>query len=415
MVLTTFWRRLPLATLALTILTACPGAAQSSSADDPGIRAMQYYKSPDASIVDDILAKLDKISISGRNNAHGSTVGFLSEVLRLNRGLAAKFAAQEYSGNGRRIMVDSLWFAGETERAAAYAQRAGLSEKFIEHLREQPATIKVLPIRGSNDLDLHWGAFFASGDIDYVAKIADVVETSAKTLPVGKIISYAGRISRKAHTQDMNPWIQSLDRPSQWKFILATTALWALGSNAQRHPNIANYVAARAGKDEGAQAAPAMQWIGFRLKSPQTIVSGNGTNARILMMAGKGPEIGTMFIEQARSKNSDKAAFGSQLVKEMPAAQPLFISYIVIRTTPCEGEARLTVSGPENKVSGADSPSWSFPPSTLKAPGKKSSIVLQTVKIEGDRLARPGTYLYSLSLKVCDETIGPVQNGLFVY
>ena len=168
-----------------------------------------YYLDPDPDRVGWFLQELEAQGFLRHENAAGPMIGFLSQVFVRNpERLSEWFPPDDrIFPDGRAIFYRALW---QTDLAEAKAilddvQERGpheLAQQLIEMRQTAPLAISEWPVRSPGDLDVLWGAFFATGDARYIEAIISKVQRNAS--------GYEETLIQRA-------------------------AVWSLGSNAQQH------------------------------------------------------------------------------------------------------------------------------------------------------------------------------------
>jgi hypothetical protein len=190
--------------LASALCTAIPCPAQSQGLTpflDPSDKALSarvstFYRSPNLQEVPDLVSRWAASASAQRNDGIPPMVGFVA-------GLAVKYPDKimsmfpaSLSPKGRHVAVLGVRVGGLKDRAQQLARSYGWSEEEIAKAG-QGGVIQSVRITSANDLDILWGASFASGDARYVRQILDF---------------YAGVVNRKEITTAAR--IHSSNRPS---------------------------------------------------------------------------------------------------------------------------------------------------------------------------------------------------------
>lgn len=147
---------------------------------------MQYYLDPDPDRVPWFLREIEEQGVLEREGSAGPMIGFLSHVMAENpERLSEWFPPDDRIFlDERAVYYRALWQADVPEAKAILddVQERGpdeLVEQLLEMRYSSPRPILEWPVRSPGDLDVLWGAFFATGDIQYIEAIISVVEGSA--------------------------------------------------------------------------------------------------------------------------------------------------------------------------------------------------------------------------------------------
>lgn len=225
------------ATVALGLMLAPavrPAAAREPEAE---VRAFQsrmtfFYKDP---VLADVGPVLDGWAAAMRLPASS-----VNPMMGFSAGLAAKYPTKlremfppSLSSAAQKVAVAGVAMGGPPGAAVALAEA-------FNWPAEQKAKASTLPrlsgyrIRGPGDLDLLWGAAFATGDPRYPRQILDYFIASldgADPRDVGRLAD----LSRKRDTAALRAMRESYGDDARFKALIGpSTALWSLESNARQ-------------------------------------------------------------------------------------------------------------------------------------------------------------------------------------
>ncbi|WP_148560785.1 hypothetical protein [Magnetospira sp. QH-2] len=159
-------------------------------------------------------------------------------------GLAAKYpdrTAVWLLGDYQRPTVSalslSLLFAGQRDKAEAYAREKGHWEAVAKVFAGSYPPIQATPISSSQDLDFLWGAAFATGDAVYVTHIMDWIYDMQASGKYDTEDMFAVTLARQNNDREALKAVLGKYEPTEIRpLAIGASALWSLGSNARQHP-----------------------------------------------------------------------------------------------------------------------------------------------------------------------------------
>jgi hypothetical protein len=297
--------------LSLSFLLPAPSVAQAPSV------STSYYQNPQPDTISGYIQSVDKNDAAAQNKAQGSVIGFMSEVFRANPDRVDRWLSEApLSKNTQVALVYALWLADMHEVALQAMRRFHWAEGDVESASAQLAKIKnldaVVPNTG-NDLDMFWGAFFASGDKSRIDRILFSYNYRARNLQIDSsdILLAAGVMGTRT------PDPTALEKMKQFKsrygdqrsfgIIVAATALWGLGSNFQQHDRVRDIVMAYLRDAIDDQAT---RTLARYVAQASTKVIGPTSTARVFFLTTGDPNFATGpmkdLIDQRKPPKVDK-------------------------------------------------------------------------------------------------------------
>ncbi len=199
-----------------------PPARVLPSADDLKLAEtiVFYYVHHDLAalpVVLDALRKSEPIARTGLSRA--TLAGFLSMLFVQNRSRVAGWigAASDYPADGKSVLVFALWQSGNTDLIAS------LFHEQPDFIRDKPGNLYTLSPRRPVEMDLKWGAFFATGNPGFLASMVDALDTS-----------------------------RPLTGNNELDKSIRITAAQGLANNLRQHEVLERFVQRRAGEASGA-------------------------------------------------------------------------------------------------------------------------------------------------------------------
>lgn len=166
--------------------TPSPAPGQEAAPDNSKPPAVQvdvklaetivyYYVNKDPStlsVVFDALRDSDAITRTGLSRA--SLAGFLSMVFVQNRSRLEGWigSGANYPPDSKSALVFALWQSGNADLISA------LFHEQPNFISDKPGNLYTLTPRSAVEMDLKWGAFFATGNPGFVGAMADSLDVS---------------------------------------------------------------------------------------------------------------------------------------------------------------------------------------------------------------------------------------------
>jgi tetratricopeptide (TPR) repeat protein len=174
-----------------------------------------YYLDPRPDRIPSLLAEMQKQGMLALG--HMTAAGFLSQVIHDNPDRLKAWVPLiwKLDDSEREYLWLTLWFSGiepamEPLREAGSKESGKVAESIASIAKGKPAPpLTTFPVDSGETLDLLWGAFYATGRTEYVARIIDSLPESLKSKPEDA--------KQKA---------------------VGMTAEWSLRQNARKHPRI---------------------------------------------------------------------------------------------------------------------------------------------------------------------------------
>ena len=150
----------------------------------------------------------------------------------------------------------------------ARGRRTVGNKRYVDVLQRQPDGLDAMAITGPSQLDIFWGASFATGDSKYVDQILNKIEEGIN-LPefsVEDIVGVADATWQR-NTESMKKLRQKPGDSEVVKLIPSGIALWGVASNVEQHDFIASAIERRINAEPGADLAYALQKILFQSRN----------------------------------------------------------------------------------------------------------------------------------------------------
>lgn len=230
----------------LTVALLAVGVAWPASAAETDLRTelqnrvTYFYRNPEPGGVPDTLRILDENGMLAKDGADVDSplIGFLAALFERYPEHVERWTAVDYSRDVQRLIGYGLVQAGMAERSAAFLRRNGWPAEVIDMIGSAPDSILSMPIVTAAQLDMLWGASFATGDRRYPERLLDyVAETLALERYGVEDIADVGRPENlRGHR---NPQLEKMfgryEREDAMRLVVVASAVWALGSNAKQH------------------------------------------------------------------------------------------------------------------------------------------------------------------------------------
>ncbi len=206
----------------ITFTTAPLIVTDISSSEELDAYTAYYYETRQSGLISRSMEFIDSSNLVDDESTHSSIVGFYSEVFRQNPDeIWAWIDTIDGMENvdSRRVFWKALWMANLTAgteyfRSKIENEKVEAIEELNSYLSSAPPVPVNLTPEVPGELDLQWGAFFASGDVKYVDNIIDAA---------------------LLYNQRIDPDI----------FYTAALAKWSLCSNSLHHEPVSAALIAR--------------------------------------------------------------------------------------------------------------------------------------------------------------------------
>lgn len=220
-------------------------------------RVAYFYKSGH---IDDIPRILTRWLAAGGPTPQ--LLGFIVGVSAKNPTQIDRMFPPSLNDAGQRYAVVGVRVAISTDRAEALARRYGWPQSRLRMINAG-TTIDKYPIRVPQDIDMLWGASFATGDPQYPKRILMYYVSVADRGDVA-IDEIYGLIRgtpnyNKNNVQELR---QRYGMPKLGEILTASAALWSLTSNAAQHSFVKNVVDAHITSYPDTQSAVGLKTVG---------------------------------------------------------------------------------------------------------------------------------------------------------
>lgn len=275
----------------LTALSAAQG--QSPPARD---FSSNYYLNPQPDRISNYIESVEKNDLAAQSKALGSVIGFMSEVFRANPDRIERWLSEiPLSKNTQVALVYALWLADMREAALLAMKRfqwpAAEGEAIVARMSGVKNLSAIVPNTG-NDLDMFWGAFFASGDGSRVNRILFAYNNRARNAQIDPrdILLTAEVIGSRTPdpvaVEKMKQFKTTYGEARAVSIVVAASALWALGSNSQQHERVREIVTSYL---RGAQDDLATKVLARYMAQASIKVIGPTPNAKIFFVTTRDP------------------------------------------------------------------------------------------------------------------------------
>jgi hypothetical protein len=268
-------RRPSLLLLAVLILILWePGSAAAQQNKAPGgpheDLLVSFYNDPRP---DRLIGYLTTFGKTFRNwDAYPALVGFFAVVFRTHPDWIDRLLPAECDSNVPEATAAALRLAGQSGIPTSIQtclNAANSDRRLKAELAGLPSRLEDLQILKPTHLDILWGASFASGDARYPLMITGYfAQTANRSEPIAVDVAMTA-IAFSGGPYDVigqlrGKYSEALARD----IIFAGTALWALRSNAKRHPFVNKALATYIDQHPGTYATKAVSAVRPALRRP---------------------------------------------------------------------------------------------------------------------------------------------------
>lgn len=170
------------AALALSAF-AVPAAAEP--ARDQSQWLAHYYQAPQPEKVVTAVFALSREGYFEGAGQPATAIGFLSAVFAQNPDKVAAWMAafRDLPVAHRRIVASALWYSGlpggaEELRAMARNSDAALRGEIDRMIAQSAPSVRDTVVQSESSLNLHWGAFLASGEPQHIVSVLTALGSS---------------------------------------------------------------------------------------------------------------------------------------------------------------------------------------------------------------------------------------------
>lgn len=223
-------------------LVVCPAFGQkerSVSTQDLVTLATYFYKDPRPERLDGFLDKFEAAPEARRLQAYPPVAGFLAVVFRASPDWIEKLTPTSLTPEMADTLVAALRLSGNSvipDDLQARIQLAGSDEQLRSDFSRLPDKLEDLHIATPADLDILWGAAFASGDTSFILMIASfLAETANQSEQVALDVAKTARAMMGGPKDILHELRGKYGDQGARQIVYAAAALWSLTSNAKRH------------------------------------------------------------------------------------------------------------------------------------------------------------------------------------
>jgi hypothetical protein len=237
-----FWLAALVAMPACALLMAAPVVAQQqpqTQATGNDTLLTTFYKDPRTERLVGFFDQMRTMPAAQSWEAYPPVAGFFAFVFRTYPNDIDKLIPEAPDAKAAETIAAALRLSGNTaaqERFQARLAKAGRDLQLASVFANLPGRLEDLQITTPSNLDILWGAAFASGDpkfvvmiIDYFARTANLDEEVARDI-TRIVIAMAGG-PREVFNELRGRYGVLAAR----QVVFAASALWAIQSNAQQH------------------------------------------------------------------------------------------------------------------------------------------------------------------------------------
>jgi hypothetical protein len=274
--------RRSLVVYAALFVISCFTPIQSSKAEVQGLAKgdiTYFYKNPDLDGIPGFLSLIDSTGAvgPGRVDNRPSIMGFLAALFERYPERIDSWIAGRHSRHVQQVVGFSLSLAGKRDKTVNYLKKNGWPRSEIDRIFGQMffsnPDLLTSPIIGTTDLDVLWGASFATGNRAYPKKIIDHVATVVDSgkYRVEDIMYFAPPPQNLGKVKDdpvLNSIIGRYKRKDLNDLLMNGVAVWGLGSNALQHEFVMELIQERIAEAPSSDLSYALRKSMFRSSYP---------------------------------------------------------------------------------------------------------------------------------------------------
>jgi tetratricopeptide (TPR) repeat protein len=203
-----------------------------------------FYKNPSVERAARLLRYFDDQVQSRKPGVEPPIIGFLAGAFAKYPGDIDAMIPEGLSPRMQGTVAMSLRLAGQDARARSIVDRLKASGAAVPDLSAMPASLDAVPAAGPSEFDLLWGASFATADPRYCSKILTRFAATANVDGnADDILAIARGLSDPDnHDAALHRIVDKRGSTVARELIVASSALWALNSNAAQHEFVRSVV-----------------------------------------------------------------------------------------------------------------------------------------------------------------------------
>jgi hypothetical protein len=183
--------------------------------------AMEYYKHPEPTKINDYLSYCQKENLLSNQNTQAITIGFMSQVMRDNPAMVTDWLkmSEKFSKADRQVLLTAAWYS-RVPQATDYFAKSNVNA----FAGQTPPDLDNLPIRTGADLDFLWARYFARGNPMPIRRIISALELE----------KYSGAMEKYKKSQKKT---KEEEQAAIYESVFGA-AMWSLESNCKQDEDI---------------------------------------------------------------------------------------------------------------------------------------------------------------------------------
>jgi|GEM_PF-2862047 len=323
---------------AVLLAFASDGGSPAKAKSRHGDAITYFYKTNDLESVPDLVESLAQSGMLNKNVS--GTRGFLAALFKRNPTWAERVAEDEFSPLAQKTIASGLVLAGRRTLALDFAARNQWSATQTSSLTQRQADLVTMPIVTATDLDMMWGAGFATGDPAYVRRILEKIEEAVRTGDIALEDIHYIALGRRAERTQSRAIFRKYEKRQAARLAVYASAFWSVGSNAKQHEFVEKEVDRWIGDEPSTAIARTLRRVKFRSFNPvmSTVDSGTFTVA-LSQVSDPG------IILSVRTPEDTRKAMAS-FEHEFEMGDRVYIAFLLIAKPNAEIRYAFEVFGP---------------------------------------------------------------------
>jgi tetratricopeptide (TPR) repeat protein len=255
-----------IAFLTLAAVNSLVGTAWGAQAPALSEADMTYfYKEPSPARVAALVTYFDSLRAAERGGTRPPLMGFFAGAFQRYPADIDRMIPEPLSVQMMGLLAVSLKLAGQQARAESLVKTIKSRDAVAPDLSTLPPTLDAIEPVGPSELDLLWGASFATADPKYPSRI---LARFARVANTGDYAEDLVHVVRNLQSGADQQWlVDKRGKAAAPELIVASTALWALHSNALQHQFVRSvvddYIAAHPSEPAAKALASLAQEYGY--------------------------------------------------------------------------------------------------------------------------------------------------------
>ena len=395
------------------LLAAIVMAAQTATASD-AIRGgelrrplWEYYHTRDTAQIDRVWEAINRWGLGWHGPLRPTLTGFMAVIFRQNPDAVSRWTNQEFRLPGQMAIARALVMSGRQNNAETFARRYSWNASQTAILQDWPTEFAAISTTDVNFVDLHMGAFWASGDTTHLGAVVDLLSAILAESDIELLdLTVGGEppISRygapSLHRATVDGKYRDRGDKKYGAFLQGEKAIWRLGGAYGRSEATRSYLVTRARSAPSDAVRQILRWLEFKRTNRNKL----GVRFRNQWVS-----VGTARDEKlhfAKQRVTFQTASSFADADVFAQSEPVKIYVGIGDTRDCPGAYQVAVRNPEGVE-------FDVGRGALGNAATRSRVT-HTVELMPSRKNRPGVYEVTIRIDSCEGKAVTMTHRFFV-